>query len=329
MKSFLKVLSFFIVLGVMIGCGPDSDSNKNKLKVSKVDVLGTKNINMQKEGGTLELSLATYDDKDKFITQKVDADDIKITKAIITRVGRARALNEIVVETRVQSSLFTNNSKKIKNIVIDIDSTGSMEDNDPYEKRKDAAKKLLDIPRKSNDRILIAEFDRSTNILADFTNDNAILKSAIDQVSSSGVTYMNNSLLEAEDLLIQRDGTKDIVVLTDGETFDAYYHDEVIQKAKANDITIYTIALGDDFESTQNLKELSDETGGIFARIKDPEGLKKIYKNFGTAAIQGYSTVKFKIIPPNNLPAGTYHLNLEGTIAGAPFKEENIEFTIQ
>ncbi len=331
MKSFFKVFSFFLVLGLMIGCGGSGSSGSDdKIQVRSVDVLGTKNIDMKKEGGTLDLSLATYDDNKEFIQQKVDVDDIKITKATITKLSRTRAINEIVVETKVESSLFTNKSNKVKNIVIDLDSTGSMYLNDPYGKRKDAAKKLLDITRNSDDKIAVAEFDYSTTILADFTNDNAILKSAIDLVSNSGSTYMNDSLLEVEDLLIGKNGTKDIVILTDGITADPYKHDDVIKKAKQNDITIYTIALGDDFDddAIYDLKDLANKTNGIFAKIKDPEGLNKIYKNFGVAAIKGSSTVKFKIIPPKELSPGRYKLNLEGTIAGAPFKEENINFTI-
>lgn len=245
-----------------------------------------------------------------------------------TTTSESNATTTTTNSAEVVSNDFVNNTATVNDVVIDIDSTGSMRSNDPQDKRLEAAKKIIDLQRGASDSIAIVDFDSSTTVLSNFTNDNTALKSAIDRVNSSGDTYMNKSLLYVmNNMLADRNNSKSIVILTDGQTYDTGYHDDVIARAKELGVTIYVIALGDDFSEFDSLESLASETGGLYARVDDADGLDKIYENFGIATLNGSQNVNTNLnwgeqgLTVDDKVVVTYTLTVDDATAGVEIED--------
>ena len=81
-------------------------------------------------------------------------------------------------------------------IVLVIDSSGSMSWNDPNNIRITAAKGFVDKIRE-DDRIAVVDFDYYSYLLSPFSSDKAVLKNAIDMIDSDGGTSLTAGMKTA------------------------------------------------------------------------------------------------------------------------------------
>lgn len=160
------------------------------------------------------------------------------------------------------------NYERVKNydIAFAIDSSGSMAWNDPNGLRKTAAKQFVDafLP---DDQGAVIDLDSYAYLRVHLTKNRDSIKSAIDSINSSGGTNINSAVNLCIDELTSSyalpDNEKIIILLTDG---DGTYYSSTTQRAKNNDITIYTVGLGSAVNSTL-LSNIASQTGGEYYHI--------------------------------------------------------------
>ena len=171
----------------------------------------------------------------------------------------------------------TDENGNIKNIdvVFAIDSSGSMDTNDPSDIRKLAATSFVDKLREE-DRSAIVDFDSSARTLVELTTDKTKVKYAISQIDSYGGTNLYRGLQKAVDELNTNGDSEHeryIIFLTDG---DGSWSESALASAKANNISVYTIGLGSGVNRPL-LERIALETGGKFFFASNASNLGEIF----------------------------------------------------
>lgn len=173
-------------------------------------------------------------------------------------------------------------------VVLVIDSSGSMYDNDRENIRLEAAKQFVD-KLGEKDRAAVIDFDRYTSVLSEFTSDKTQLHSAISKVDDMGGTDLSMGISPAINMFTNDNYSNDayryIIMLTDG---DGYYNSSLTNLAKENNIQIYTIGLGSGVQETV-LKKIAEGTGGKYYFASQADELIQIYENTAMETID-YST---------------------------------------
>lgn len=153
-------------------------------------------------------------------------------------------------------------------IVFAIDSSGSMDWNDPRDLRKTAVINFINTLL-VQDRGAIVDFDSSAKVTVHLTTQHQELVVAVNAIDASGGTNLNNGLTAAINELVTngQNSTKYIIFLTDG---DGTFTESTLQPAVANNIKIYTVGLGSGVRET-TLKKIASVTGGkyFFASTAD------------------------------------------------------------
>ena len=172
---------------------------------------------------------------------------MKSTSTLITCLG-------IVVLTLL-SAKVGHTQQPLADVVLIIDSSGSMFDNDPDNLRRDAAKFFIGLAE-PNIRIAVVDFNGNARTFApltfaDFTGKNW-LRRVIDQVDSDGETDLSLALLQGFNELSDSnypDVKKAAVMLTDGQNND-FAGDplRIVSSYVVQDWSIYTIGLGNDVD---------------------------------------------------------------------------------
>jgi hypothetical protein len=171
----------------------------------------------------------------------------------------------------------TDEDGNVKNIdvVFSIDSSGSMDWNDPEDLRKVAATSFVDKLREE-DRSAVVDFDSYARTLVNLTTDKTKVKYAISNIDSVGGTNLYAGLNSAVNQIIYNgnpDHEKYIIFLTDG---DGTWYESALTKAKANNIVVYTIGLGYGVNFSL-LERIANETGGKFFFASDASNLEGIF----------------------------------------------------
>ena len=143
-------------------------------------------------------------------------------------------------------------SQSTADIVLIIDSSGSMDDNDPRDLRKSAANLFIGLAAsdvQSGVQIGVVDFDSWAVTLAPLTLVNPAgktqLENAVRQIDSSGGTDIPDGLRRGFDVLSAAenpDVSKAAVLLTDGQ--DSSSAAQIVSNYDAKGWSIYTIGLG-------------------------------------------------------------------------------------
>lgn len=157
-----------------------------------------------------------------------------------------------------------------------LDSSGSMNWNDPEGLRRSSAKNFVDalLPE---DRAAVVDFDSYAQVLQPLTTDKAAIKAAIDQVDDSGGTDIAAGVRAGTDLLLNNGDPKRAriaILLTDGE---GYYDPALTERARVNAISIYTIGLGSSVD-TALLQSIADGTGGKYYNVATAADLPQVFR---------------------------------------------------
>ncbi|QIN78336.1 VWA domain-containing protein [Rubrobacter marinus] len=170
----------------------------------------------------------------------------------------------------------TDPNLKNLDVVLDIDSSGSMSWNDPRGYRKTASKAFVDALIEG-DQAAVVDFDSRAKLLQPLTTDRAAAKAAIDRIDSSGGTNIAAGLetsLNELDRNAKPGHLKAVILLTDGE---GYYYDALTRRAKDSGVAVYTIGLG---YSTDEylLRSIAEGTGGDFYHVTSAEDLPQVFR---------------------------------------------------
>lgn len=167
------------------------------------------------------------------------------------------------------------------NIVLAIDSSGSMQSNDPSNLRIDAGKSFIQA-MKSTDNVAVVDFDSSSRVVAALTNDISVLESALNSIDSSGGTNIVSALETSYNVLINSDSNsiRAVFLLTDGDSSLSGL-DAVIDNINNAGIRVFTIGLSAGVNET-SLQDIADSTSGAYKQIDNADGLVGIFDEFST-----------------------------------------------
>ncbi len=190
----------------------------------------------------------------------------------------------------VQSYWFL--AKRPANILLVVDTSGSMGDQGKLKQAQDALLTFLDQIQGDRDRVGLVPFStgvHSAVALQDIGKQREALKSRVNALKADGGTALLDAVAYAYDDL-QKRGERDrinaMVVMTDGkENTSSIKLNDLVQRIKRGNasgvpIVVFSIAYGNDADF--NALNALAETSGGFSRRADPETIRKLYKILST-----------------------------------------------
>ena len=165
------------------------------------------------------------------------------------------------------------------NVVLAIDTSGSMK-GEAIENAKSAASLFLDQMRRI-DRFAIVGFSDDVKVYSTFTADRKLLRDSIDLIEASGET----ALFDGMDIAISQFDVQDVkykylIVLSDGQdTVSKLKVIDNIDRARAQKVTIFAVALVSPDFNTADIKNISESSNGEMLVAAKPGELKTLYSS--------------------------------------------------
>lgn len=206
------------------------------------------------------------------------------------------------------------------NVVVVLDSSGSMEDTDPDGNRYEAIGLFINLLTESGNNIGGVVFSNGVQLSEDIVSaDDQGTKDAfmekLKSIAPTGWTDTGAGLETAVNMIAEQGDTElpsVILYLSDGNTemgTDAETEEslqrkaDAIQKARENNIQVYSVCLNanQDADVTE-MSQIADATGGIFKEITSAADLKDAFNLF-YETIYGTSTVQIgdETVPENGV----------------------------
>lgn len=167
------------------------------------------------------------------------------------------------------------------NVILAIDSSGSMDWNDPNNARKTAANGFIDNLNPSIDKVGVVNWDNDINQPQPLTNNLQLAKDTVNAGQASGSTNINLAIETSVNLLSAStlpSAQQFIILLSDGEWntgSDPLANGEGVDQAATAGVKIFTIFLGGSGSNT--MQSIATETGGKYYVASDPDVLDDIY----------------------------------------------------
>jgi tight adherence protein C len=170
------------------------------------------------------------------------------------------------------------NSAVPASVVMAIDTSGSMNEQDRLPQARAAARTFLSLVR-PRDRVALITFGSDVTVRQPLTGDRQLLLRAINGLATAGDTRLYDALIRG----VGQAGTtprapRAVVVLTDGQdTESASDVDQAIQAATRAGVPIYTIGLGAEVQADV-LQRIAGETGGRYHHAPRSEDLERVFR---------------------------------------------------
>ena len=172
-------------------------------------------------------------------------------------------------------------------VALIIDSSGSMDWNDPQDMRKDAASVFV-AKMENTDKVAVVDFDESVRVpwSLNFVGGNRdAIQSAIQSIDSLGGTSIGLGLQAGfDELSVQPpdDRRKAAVLMTDGQ---GSYSNEA-DAYEDNGWPIYTVGLSNSVDELL-LRDIANQTGGRYIQLTSADQLTQVYFDIATQVTQG------------------------------------------
>ena len=184
-------------------------------------------------------------------------------------------------------------------IVLALDTSGSMKDQ-PIEDAKNAASLFMD-EMKPYDEFSVVGFADKVTIYSSFTSNRQLLKNSIAQIEAEGETSMFDGIMKSLEQFENKKDLKDkyIIILTDGmDTVSKFEPENVITKAKEEEVTIYSVALMSYDFNPIDIENISSETNGELLTATDSTELKDLYSAI-SRKIRNQYVISYTSLWPN------------------------------
>jgi Ca-activated chloride channel family protein len=228
---------------------------------------------------------------------------------LVTHLGR----DDFKVFEDDQPQNITNFSTETNlplNIVLLIDTSGSIRGKVRFE--QDAAASFFHSAlQRGRDKAAVIGFDHAITLLQDYTDNPAVLDTAVQKIISGGSTSLYDAVVEATHKLAGRDGRRVIIILSDGMDNSSHISSaRALEYAQKNDIIVYAVSTNtretmtaDRIQGDANLKCLALETGG---RVLFPEKMADLKQSFQKISEELRSQYSLAYNPSNTRRDGTY-----------------------
>jgi Ca-activated chloride channel homolog len=203
---------------------------------------------------------------------EVDAVNLLVTVTDSKTGEFVRGLNaedfRIIEDGRLQRiTHFSKQTNMPLTIALCIDTSASVKLKLEFE--KEAASEFLFTVMQPHDKALLLEFDSGVTLLHDFTHNPNDLVREIRRLRAGGGTSLYDALyLVSEQKLLDEEGRKTIVILTDGADVTSRRSFEeamrMVYQAEAATYAISTTRFGANFDRSGDnvLKQITESTGG-------------------------------------------------------------------
>jgi tight adherence protein B len=184
-------------------------------------------------------------------------------------------------------------------VVLLLDTSGSME-GQPIEDAASSALLFMDEMR-SIDEFSVVSFADEVTVHSSFTSDRKKLRDSILQIETMGDTSLFDGVFTASDQFKDRDDIKYryIILLSDGmDTASRYTLKDAINKALQEEVSIYSIALLSSEFNPDNIRNISESTGGEMLEAASSSDLKELYKTISKKIINQYR-ISYTSLWPN------------------------------
>jgi len=204
-----------------------------------------------------------------------------------------------------------------RDLMLAVDLSGSMDTRDMFDaegnriNRLDMVKQVLDdfIDRREGDRIGVIVFGNEAFLQAPFTRDHDLVRTLLDQVEPrmAGAQTMLGDALGLAIKVFDGSGAEDrvLILLTDGnDTGSRVPPRKAAEIAAHNDVTVYTVAVGDPSsagEAAMDLEALdaiATVTGGRAFTANDREELEGIYLQIDALTPEEIETISYRPTRP-------------------------------
>ncbi|URI07644.1 VWA domain-containing protein [Aquincola tertiaricarbonis] len=165
-------------------------------------------------------------------------------------------------------------------VVLVIDSSGSMQTNDPQNVRVSAAINFVG-GMKPVDKVGVVDFDSGARLAIGLSSDQGGISSAIRTIDSNGGTDIGAGVNIAIQQLLQNSNVnrnRVVILLTDGQ---GAYDQNLTQLMVDNGIRAFTIGLTGSVDSAL-LQGIATATKGAYKQIANANGLSGIFKEFSS-----------------------------------------------
>ena len=165
-------------------------------------------------------------------------------------------------------------------VILAIDSSGSMKTNDPQRLRIATAEGFIAQLDPQRDQAGVVSWDNDIDFVQPLTSDLERVRLSLGKVDASGATNLNVGLAAAINEFVRGrpEAKKVIILLTDGDgsyTFSSQPGSPVAL-ARRKGITIYAIGLGS-APARRKLEDMASATGGQVYLAPTAEDLQEIY----------------------------------------------------
>jgi len=211
-----------------------------------------------------------------------------VRKKKLERISKNKAINiALVIDHSSSMMIGFPNLKDLYNIIFNDAPYVS-----PLEHAKNSALAFSESFNYKKDKISIVSFGSAVEINSKLTDDVNIVNQAINNINIGGSTAYFDALIAATNEIKKEKGINVVVSLTDGaENSSTHTIVDVIKKSQQHNVPIYSIGLGSVDEDT--LKQITEETKGIFYHTDSPTELNGIYSKIGNQ-IQSYYSLIYK-----------------------------------
>ncbi len=195
-------------------------------------------------------------------------------------VGNSSEFNEAANNIPTTCSDVNDPDALVSDVVLTIDSSGSMQSNDPNNLRISAARQFTQ-SMKEGDKVAVVDFDSFGKILIGLSTDQVSIAQALERINSSGSTNIGQGVAVSINELIdnsKRDNIRAIILLTDGQ---GAYDQRLTGFMAQEGIRVFTIALGNAADEAL-LRSISEGTNGSFTYISSADGLANIFNDLET-----------------------------------------------
>ena len=201
----------------------------------------------------------------------------------------------IALSSPIITKIYKNKNQKGYDILIDLDTSGSM----AFQNKLTNAKIIIKdfIKKRKNDRIGLVVFGNIAYIASPLTYDKKnfiqILSRIYPGIAGKSTAIYDSLFLSTTLFKKSHAKNKILILITDGmDNSSKIPRDVAINELKKNHIKVYTIGLGSEV-NTQDLQDIAKQTGGKFFWVNSFEELKQVYNTIDKLE---KSNIKAKII---------------------------------
>lgn len=239
----------------------------------------------------------------RFYFSLTDADDkpAELGGSLVARLSQDGNPVQEFSMTRVQAAI----DPLVAVLVIDTSKSMAGE---PLAQAKQAAVKFIE-QLDPQDFVCVYRFATQVQQVQVCSADHATAMEAVNKLTASGNTALNDVLLRVSEAHARKSERQAIILLSDGaDTASRASQDQALAEMARLNIPVYTIGLGGGDLEPQVLKEIANQTSGVYLEAPTPQDLVTLYDRLAETLAKQYQVEFISIFPERK--SGTIELIL-------------------